>query len=171
MQSHFYSPFFLVLTLLYSIVLFSCTYKKFGEDQDLYLKAKTTTDFVWYKNSSAKLPKSSGSGHQQPLLSTRFNAVAATNLDANFKVKIGNSFADESLIVKELYDSDGKIDLYAILYKKATHANADSRGWVWGYINADGSVRISSSKKGNDCTSCHSQSGNEDYTLMNKFFP
>lgn len=171
MRLRFYISFVLVLMVLISLIAFSCTYKKFGEDQDLYLIAKTTTDFVWYKNSKTKLPKTTGSGHSQPLLSTRFNAIAAANLDANFKVKTGSGFAEESLIVKELYDSDGKLDLYAILYKKATHANADSRGWVWGYINADGSVRIGSSKKGKDCTSCHSQSGNEDYTLMNKFFP
>ena len=77
MQARFYISFVLVLVVLFGLFLFSCTYKKFGEDQDLYLKAKTTTDFVWYKNSNAKLPKTSGSGHSQPLLSTRFNAIQA----------------------------------------------------------------------------------------------
>lgn len=166
--------FVLSITLLFivssAMILFSCKHK-IEEDQDLYLKAKSTTNFVWYKNSSSQLQKSSGTGHSQPFLNTRFNDIAQGNLTPSNKVKAGSPFANGSLIVKELYDSNGKLELYAILYKMTSHANADSKGWVWGYINAGGSVRTPSSKKGSDCTSCHSQTGNEDYTLMNKYSP
>jgi hypothetical protein len=158
--------FFLVVL---GTVLFSCKHK-IEEDQDLYLMSKSTENFVWYKNSSTQLSKSAGSGHSQPFLNTRFNSVAQSNLDANFKVKIGQKFPEKSLIVKELYEN-GKLDQYAILYKNSSHKNADSKGWVWGYINSDGSVKIPSSKKGESCASCHSQSGNEDYMLMNKYYP
>jgi len=82
-----------------------------GTDKELYEMSKTTSGFVWYKNSNALLDKSSGS------------------------------------------------------------ADADAKGWVWGYINADGTVAESASKKGSSCISCHSQTNNIDYMLMNKYFP
>ena len=44
-------------------------------------------------------------------------------------------------------------------------------GWVWGYINADESIAAPASEKGSQCISCHSQSDNIDYMLMNKYFP
>ncbi len=36
---------------------------------------------------------------------------------------------------------------YAVLYKSTGHADADANGWVWGYINADGTVAVSASEK------------------------
>ncbi len=160
----------LCLSVLFGTIWYSCSYKKVGEDLDLYAIAKSSDNFVWYKNSNIKHSKSIGSGHAQPFFKTRFNAIAALNLDSTFKIKTGSPFAEGSVIVKELYE-DSNIDVYAILVKNASHKSADSRGWVWGYIYGDGSVKISSSKKGSDCSGCHSQSGNEDYILMNKFFP
>ena len=158
------------LFVLISALCFSCKYDKFGEDVDIYSFAKTIDNYVWYKSSSNQLARSASSGHPQPFLKTRFNNLAAQNLDSLFKVKANGKFKEGSVIVKELYEN-GKLDLYAVLYKNSSHKNADAKGWVWGYINADGSVRIPSSKKGAECISCHSQSGNEDYMLMNKFFP
>ena len=73
--------------------------------------------------------------------------------------------------VKELNDNSTTLGRYAILYKKSGSADADAKGWVWGYINADGGVAETASKKGSSCTSCHSQADNIDYMLMNKYFP
>lgn len=140
-------------------------------DATLYELAKATAGFTWYKKSDGLLKKSAGSGHTQPLLRTRYNAAAATKLDGSGKVVAGASFPDGALIVKELVDSANALSLYAILYKKTGDANADAKGWVWGYINPDGSVRISATQKGSACISCHSQTGSIDYMLMNKFFP
>ncbi len=142
-----------------------------GTDKELYEMAKATSGFTWFKNSSSLLNKSSGSGHPQPFLRTRYNAVAATKLDSNGKIMTGSTFPEGSLIVKELNDNSTTLGRYAILYKKSGSADADAKGWVWGYINADGGVAETASKKGSSCTSCHSQADNIDYMLMNKYFP
>lgn len=140
-------------------------------DRELYEMAKSTSDFTWFKNSDTLLPKSSGSAHVKPFLKTRYNSIAATMLDANGYVKSNIVFPEGSLIVKELYDNANTLSRYAILYKKSSDPNADAKGWVWGYINTDGSVAESASAKGKSCISCHSQSDNIDYMLMNKYFP
>jgi len=140
-------------------------------DIELYNMAKSTENFTWYKNSDALLNKSSGSAHTQPFLRTRYNSVAATQLDRSGKVMTDASFAEGSLVVKELYDNATKLGRYAILYKNSESDFADSNGWVWGYIDADGSVAETSANKGNACKSCHSQEGNIDNILMNIYFP
>jgi hypothetical protein len=159
--------------LLGVCLLTSCKKDKVlaGTDKELFDMAKTTAGFVWYKNSSALLDKSGGSGHPQPFLKTRYNAIAATQLDTTGKIIAGSTFPEGSLIVKELYDNATKLGRYAILYKKSASEDADSNGWIWGYIDADGSVAVPASQKGTSCINCHSQADNIDYMLMNKFFP
>lgn len=141
-----------------------------ASDQELYEMSKTTNGFVWYKNSDSLLGKSSGSGHAEPFLRTRYNSIAAAKLDTNGKVQTGAIFPEGSLIVKELLDNPTTIGKYAILYKKSGSPDADAKGWVWGYINADGTVDQPASKKGSACINCHSQANNIDYMLMNKYF-
>lgn len=138
-------------------------------DKELYEMAKSTTGFVWYKNSNSLLAKSSGSGHADPFLRTRYNSVAASKLTSTGQIIAGATFPEGSLIVKELHNT--ALKQYAILYKNSASSDADSKGWVWGYINADGSVLEPASKKGVSCISCHSQADNIDYMLMNKYFP
>ena len=142
-----------------------------GIDKQLFDMAVPTTGFVWYKNSSAFLNRSSGSGHSQQFLRVRYNGAAAAHLDSAGKIVAGSIFSDGSLVVKELYENQTTLDRYAILYKKASDPNADANGWVWGYINADQSVAAPASDKGSACRSCHSQADNIDYMLMNKYFP
>jgi hypothetical protein len=141
-----------------------------GTDKELYEMAKATSGFTWFKNSSSLLNKSSGSGHPQAFLRTRYNSVAAAKLNSNGKIMTSATFPEGSLIVKELYDNSTTLGRYAILYKKSVSADADAKGWVWGYINADGSVALAASKKGSSCINCHSQADNIDYMLMNKYF-
>jgi hypothetical protein len=133
--------------------------------------AKGTSGFTWFKNSSSLLNKSSGSGHPQPFLRTRYNSIASAKLDSTGRIMKGAIFPEGSLIVKELHDNSTTLGRYAILYKKSGSADADAKGWVWGYINADGTVAEVASKKGTSCISCHSQADNIDYMLMNKYFP
>jgi len=142
-----------------------------GTDKELFDLAEANSGFVWYKNSDVLLDKSSGSGHSQPFLRTRYNAIAATQLDANGKVMAGASFPEGSLVVKELFDDANTLSQYAILQKKSASEDADAEGWVWGYINANGTVAEPASNKGKACISCHLQSDNIDYMLMNKYFP
>ncbi len=140
-------------------------------DKELYNIAKSCEGYTWFKNDRALLNKSSGSGHPQPFLVTRYNSIAAGQLTADAQIKAGASFPEGSVVVKELYENSGKLKRYAILYKKPSHPFADNNGWVWGYINADGSSAEPSSNKGKACIGCHTQTGNIDYMLMNKYFP
>ncbi len=164
--------------LLFCMWIFhSCTKEKNIADADnstdkmVYDKAKSTIGFTWYKNSDALLSKSTGSAHPQSLLRTRYNSIAAAQLDDAGKIKNGVSFPEGSLIVKELYENASSLIRYAILYKKSDSPDADAKGWVWGYINTDGRIVEAASKKGSICIGCHSQDGNIDYMLMNKYFP
>lgn len=162
----------LSILFLSAVLIFSCSEDDAAEGTDkmLFDMAVQNNVFTWYKFSDKLLPKSSGSAHPQAFLRTRYNLIANMNLDAG-KVKNTGYFLPGSLIVKELYSANNVLERYAILYKNPASSDADANGWVWGYINKDGSVAESSSKKGSSCIGCHSQSGNLDYTLMNKFFP
>jgi hypothetical protein len=142
-----------------------------GTDKELYEMAKETGGYTWFQYSSLLLDKSAGSGHPQPFLKTRYNAVAATQLDSTGRIVAGALFPEGSVVVKELRTSATTIGRYAVLYKASGHEDADARGWVWGYINADGTVAESASKKGSSCSGCHSQTDHIDYMLMNKYFP
>ena len=163
----------LTILLINTLLLFSCKHDPITTDIDweLYEMAQKTGGFVWYKNSDAAVNKSNESGHLSPKLRTRFNSVAASFLDVNGKVIPNTIFPNGSLIVKELLSNRETLQRYAILYKDDTHEYADSKGWVWGYIDANGSVAESATEKGKSCTGCHSQPGNIDYSLMNIALP
>ena len=140
-------------------------------DHDLYEMAIETNGFTWYKNSETLLNSTEESGHSQKLLKTRFNAVAATKLDANGKVIAGSVFPEGSLIVKELFDDGPEVSVYAIRLKNSDTGNSDDKGWVWTILGADGEVLETSLNKGKNCIKCHTQDDNIDYMLLNKFFP
>ena len=173
MTKHLKIQLLLVIGILIIVATNSC--KKDEEatstDKELYEMAKATEGFTWFKNSDELLNKSIASGHSQPFLRTRYNSIAATNLDSVGRIKQNSTFPEGSLIVKELYSNETSLSQYAILYKETGNPSADAKGWVWGYVSADGTVSEPSSNKGSACISCHSQSGNVDYMLMNKYFP
>lgn len=156
------------------IFVYSCKKDKVpvpATDEILFNMAQSMNGFTWYKKSDTLFARSSGSGHSQPFLRTRFNSTASAKLDSDGKVIPGSIFPEGSLIVKELFADETTLGRYAILYKNPSHQDADSKGWVWGYINADGSVAVPAAEKGASCSGCHSQSENIDYMLMNKSFP
>ncbi len=172
MKNRFLSKIILAF-LTISLTINSCKKddKAEGIDKELLDMARSTNGFVWYKKSSALLNKSSGTGHSFPYLRTRYNSTAATKLDSNGIILPGVTFPEGSLIVKELYSNSSTLSRYAILYKKSGRAETDAKGWIWGYVNADGTVASPASEKGNSCINCHSQTGSIDYMLMNKYFP
>lgn len=115
------------------ISIISCKKSKVEAiDSELYEMAKKTSGFTWYKNSSALLDKSSGSGHPQEFKRTRYNSIAATQLESNGKIMANANFPEGSLIVKELFENSNTLDRYAILYKDSDNDAADENGWVWG---------------------------------------
>lgn len=140
-----------------------------GEITDAQLSTMTRASSEWsyYKNNSAIIPKSPQSGHSGDGIVVRYNLVAAERLDASGKVTAGAEFADSALIVKELYFGSTLVR-YVVMYKARNHS-LQGDGWLWAYYNPDGSTFISISKKGSDCTGCH-QPG-IDYTLMNATHP
>ncbi|MEZ5198530.1 MAG: cytochrome P460 family protein [Bacteroidales bacterium] len=163
-----------MFVLVLSVLIFSSCNKDDeleGIDKELYDMASSSSGYTWFENSSAYLDKSSGSGHNYPFLRTRFNATAASRLDSTGRIYADTTFPEGSMIVKELYDGSKGLERYAILYKQSNNSNADANGWVWGYINSDETVAVSATEKGNACIGCHTQAGNIDYMLMNKFFP
>jgi hypothetical protein len=89
-----------------------------GIDRELYEMSLETDGFIWYKNSDVLLPKSSITGHGEILLRTRYNSIAAQDLDANGKVKDNTVFSEGALIVKELYNNANDFSTYAVMYKK-----------------------------------------------------
>ncbi len=142
-------------------------------DRDLAALAQATTGFTWFGNDPALRPKSSGSGHGEAFLRTRYNATAAAQLDpATGRVRPGAVFGAGSLIVKELHQTaTSGISQYAVMQRNPTSPNAAANGWVWAEFRADGAVSYSPTQKGAGCVSCHGQADNVDATLMNKFFP
>lgn len=129
--------------------------------------AKQTSGYTWYKRSDVYLARNVKSGHAEPLERTRYDATAATQLDANGKVKEGAVFPEGSTIVKELVTSDRVINGYALMIKRKADPSADADGWVWGYVTAAGAERHPLASKGNGCIDCHSIAGHINRTLMN----
>lgn len=138
-------------------------------DADLYLLAKGTTNKTFYKFSTDTLLKGGNSAHVHPKLRTWYNTKATTQLDAQGKVKTSPVFPDSSLIVKEIYNSNGTLLWYAILFKLSSATNKGPGDWVWSELEANGNPLISASEKGAGCAGCHSVG--VGYTRMNDVHP
>lgn len=162
---------FMLLAFAGIITLYSCKKKVTDFDKEIFDKSKSKDGFTFYKLSSSILNKTAGSGHSDPKFVTRFNSEASQSLETSGKVKAGIKFAENSLIVKELYDKNDELTGYATMYKKTGNENADANGWVWGVYTADGKITQAASKKGSGCISCHAGGGNIDYSLMNISIP
>jgi hypothetical protein len=130
--------------------------------------ARATSGWVFYKNRSDTLLRSSASGHSSARLRTRYNAQAATQLDAAGKVRAGASFPDSSLIVKELIGASGALDRYAVMMKLRGSENARG-GWLWAYYAPTGGTQITIEDRGDACADCHARG--IDYTRMSDSHP
>ena len=164
---------FLSMITILAMGTLGCQHDTTGDplEEDLLELAKDTDGATWYKETDSLLPRSSGSGHGQALLRTRFNSLASTALDDSGKVVPDTLFPNGSVIVKELFSDANTLDQYAVMFKKPSHPYADEDGWVWGYMRPDGEVREPARNKGTACRNCHGQQGSIDFTLMNAYFP
>jgi hypothetical protein len=133
-------------------------------DAWLRLAAEKRTSWVFYRNDSGLLSRALGSGHTEPQLRTQYNPIAATQLDATGRVRAGASFPDSAIIVKELHGG-GALNTLAVMMKLRGSPQASPGGWVWGYFDGTGGVRISVNERGGSCAGCHS--AGIDYTRMN----
>lgn len=130
--------------------------------------ARAPSGWTYYKNRGDTLLRSSGSGHSEARLRTRYNALAAAQLDASGRVRAGAVFPDSALIVKELIIS-GTLNRYAVMMKLRGSSNASSGGWLWAYYAPDGTTQIGITGKGAACTACHATG--IDFTRMNDSHP
>lgn len=135
-------------------------------DADVSSLARSTGPWTFYKNRADTLLRSQVSGHSEARLRTRYNSIAATQLDANGKVRTGASFPDSSMIVKELIVGN-KLERFTVMLKRnSTNAGA---GWLWAEYAPDGTALVSLMAKGRACTGCHVTG--IDYTRMNDGHP
>lgn len=127
--------------------------------QELF-KLLTTSGFTYYQNNSTPRQSVAESNAHGAKVNIRFNAKAQSVLGMDGKLPLGTSFPDSSLIVKEIYDSNGNLSLYATMYRLPNDKNTFKK-WVWAEITPLG-VSYYEPSRGNGCTSCHSLSGNRD---------
>ena len=137
-------------------------------DADVSARALASGGWTYYKRSLDTLVRAGGSGHVESRLRTRFNVAAATQLDANGKVRVGAVFPESSLVVKELY-SGSTLSRFAVMMKVSGSPNASTGGWLWAYYGTDGATQISISGKGGGCAGCHASG--IDFTRMNDSHP
>lgn len=137
---------------------------------DETLKSLTQAAVTWtyFRNSPALIPRASSSPHPETTIRVRYNAFAASQLDATGRVKTGAVFPDSSVIVKELYNGT-TLSTIAVMAKFTGSQSAGFGGWVWAVYGADGSVQYSTTGRGGACSSCHSNG--IDYTRMNDSHP
>lgn len=135
-------------------------------DAELFARTSSPGGWVFYKFSPAPIVRSS-TPHPESRALVRYNAVAATQLDAAGKVRAGASFPDSSVIVKEL--SNTTIETYAVMMKLRGSASAGFGGWIWAEFDRTGGTKYSTAGRGAACTACHSSG--IDYTRMNDSHP
>ena len=137
-------------------------------DAQLYLMATTSFKAAFFKNSSDTIPGNSGGAHAGNIV-VWYNSIAKQELDVQGKVKSSASFADSSLIVKEIFNPAGGRLFYAIMFKRTAASNKGAGDWIWAELQADGTPLISAKDKGAGCSGCHS--AGVSYTRMNDSHP
>lgn len=145
-----------VALLILTALVFSCKKRKLNSS--LYEEAKAS-GLSYYKGKDTIWSAKGGSPHGPFKL--KFNSTAVSALGSDGKLPNGASFPNGSLIVKEVY-SGSSITLYAIMKKESSKYAGN--GWLWAEFEPNGDTKYSVSKKGVECTGCHSNSGNRDYT-------
>lgn len=174
-SSNIARPFFLLTTMALTACSNSATGPAPGSDPalavgDAALQALIAPRSAWtfYKNRPDTLSRASGSGHPEARLRTRYNAFAASQLDATGKVKAGAVFPDSSIIVKDLINGNTLVTV-AVMMKLKKSPQASTAGWVWAEYGPTGGVGYATGNRGGSCAGCHS--AGIDLTRMNDSHP
>jgi hypothetical protein len=136
-------------------------------DADLFSLQSAPSGWVFYRLRADTLARGGNSAHPDRVR-TRYNAKAASQLDAEGRVRSGAAFPDSSLIVKDVFTGSTRT-VIAYLYKLRAASNAGPGGWVWSETGDDGTPFIPASEKGSRCAPCHAPG--IDYTRMNDVHP
>jgi len=149
---------YLIAIFILIAALISCT-KKVGRDPELAFSDQALLDSIkapgsiYYKNDpNTFLPGTNGPHGPYKL---RFNKIGFNALTDNGELPVGASMPNGSFIIKDIYDANNQIKLYAFMYKR-------SGAWLWGEIKPDKEVLYSVYKNPSTCINCHSQTGNRD---------
>ena len=145
-----------ILAVLTFLPVVSCVYHELDSpssssmtDQTLYNEINEP-GYEYYQGGNILSP-ASASPHGSFKL--RFNQEALSSLDATGELPEGGTFAEGSVIVKEVYVNN-QVTVYAVMKKAAADANSGS-GWLWSEYNPNGGVFVSIASKGSGCISCH----------------
>ena len=153
-----------IASILLISFFFSCVSDKeegvLISDETVYNLVKTSS-LSFFKKSSDTLQVDPASPHGS-FIRVLMNPKAQSVMNDSLNALIQSSFPDESLIVKEVYNTKGgALQNYAVMYKFKGALNNGS-GWIWNELEPDGKVIYSAGKKGDQCTSCHSEGTNAD---------
>ncbi len=135
-----------------------------SSNKQLFDTANALPLFTYYKNSLDTIPSAKETGHSK-FYRVRFNSIALAALSDNGRLPANAKFPEGSMIVKELYSTQGgELRFYATMYKNSKHPDAVN-GWLWQEIRANGDAFIGIESKGVQCTNCHGR-GNKDFTWL-----
>lgn len=82
----------------------------------------------------------------------RMNAIAKNSLSADGKMSV--SYAVNSMLVKEYFNSNGDVTGYDVMYRAPADPNSN-QGWLWASYDANGNPTYGVDMKGASCNSCH----------------
>jgi hypothetical protein len=154
---------YLTLALLTFLPVISCVYHDLEPPSSSLETDRTLFEeineggYEYYQGGNILMP-ASASPHGNFKL--RFNEVALSSFDAAGELPVGGTFAEGSVIVKEVH-VNGAIAVYAVMKKAASDASAGN-GWLWSEYSPNGGVLYSIAGKGNGCISCHDDLPNRD---------
>ncbi|MEO7133194.1 MAG: cytochrome P460 family protein [Vicinamibacterales bacterium] len=109
-----------------------------------------------------------GSEAHRPIIRVSLNAAAMGSL-RNGRLAPGATFAEGSIVLKELRSSAAaSTSLYVVMMKDSGNALAGD-GWLWAEYGPTGSVTFSVSNRGSACISCHRRQHGPQNDLVRSF--
>ncbi|MEK9135855.1 MAG: cytochrome P460 family protein [Bacteroidota bacterium] len=107
-----------------------------------------------------------GSNAHQPLMRVSMNAIAFNAL-SDGRLPAGASFPDGSIVFKQIRQGTETV-LYAVMYKERGSPHSGN-GWLWAEFQPDGTPFISVTRKGTNCTGCHSREQGPQHDFVRTF--
>jgi len=130
-------------------------------------QAQPFTSYVLFPDvDSVTTGTLNGSTAHRPLVRVSMNAIAFGALRAD-TLPAGTSFPDGSIIFKQIM-SGGQTSLYAVIYKDRGNP-LSGNGWLWAEFLPDGAPFISLTRKGANCTGCHSLERGPQHDFVRTF--
>jgi hypothetical protein len=152
------------ISLFFLLILHSCVSEKEDglvvADETLIAQAKNTSSFTFFRNRTDTLQTDPSSEHGL-YMRVRMNSRALSVMNDSTSAATA-VFPDESIIVKEMYDTKGgPLTGFVVMYKLRSGSN-ENHGWLWGEYKSDGTPLYSVAKNGERCLGCHLESPNQD---------